>query len=183
MWEPRRLTTLWASTPSYRDGVIFFFLLSASIGAEISVVFATKICKNTLRISASLPITREPRNRFILHFILTSCAEVCRYNPILVKIGPQRTFAWRPTCFSACISSLSCYILCRIDPLLGNGAVNTPLQRQSYCWKRCFLYGPWRVVMLKTIGAIQLVVSWELSSAREAMKIGSECRKLKNLHC
>jgi hypothetical protein len=47
----------------------------------------------------------------------------------------------------------------------------------------CFLRGPWRGVILKTIGATQLIVSWELSSAREAVKIEPEGVKLKNLHC
>jgi hypothetical protein len=33
MWEPRRLTSLWASTASYRDSFTFFFTL-ATIKAE-----------------------------------------------------------------------------------------------------------------------------------------------------
>jgi hypothetical protein len=42
------------------------------------------------------------------------------------------------------------------------GAVNTPLQQYSYCWKRCFLHGSCRGVVLKTVGATQLVVSCRL---------------------
>jgi hypothetical protein len=87
-------------------------------------------------------------------------------------------------------------------------ATNTHATVYSYCWKRCFLLGPCRVVIRKTIGATQLVVSWKstyekkirmltwndrqpgsyrlswvLSSAREAVKIEPDRVKLKNLHC
>jgi hypothetical protein len=54
---------------------------------------------------------------------------------------------------------------------LDNGLVNTPLQQWSYCWKRCFLFGPCKMVIRKTIGD---PVSWgltvQLSSARDSEK-------------
>jgi hypothetical protein len=47
----------------------------------------------------------------------------------------------------------------------------------------CFLRGPCKVIIKKTIGATQLVVSLEFNSAREAVKIGPKSGKLKDLHC
>jgi hypothetical protein len=44
--------------------------------------------------------------------------------------------------------------------------------------ERCFLCGPWREVITRTVGAMI-----ELCSIREALKIEPEGVKLKNLHC
>jgi hypothetical protein len=85
------------------------------------------------------------------------------------------------------------------NPFLGNESVNTPLQQWSYCWKRCFLFGPCEVLIKKRIGATSSVKCWalqgrlgrdgaivqwvELISAWEAVTSGPERGKLKNLHC
>jgi hypothetical protein len=49
--------------------------------------------------------------------------------------------------------------------------------------ERCFLLDSCKVVIRKTIGAMQLVVSCRLNSALEAVKTEPECVKLKNLRC
>jgi hypothetical protein len=48
------------------------------------------------------------------------------------------------------------------NPLLGNGSANTPT-KIDYRWKRCFLFGPCKMVIRKTIRAIQLVEGWQFS--------------------
>jgi hypothetical protein len=45
------------------------------------------------------------------------------------------------------------------ETLLCNGAVNIPLQQQSYCWKWCLLLSPCKGVIRKTTGATQSVES------------------------
>jgi hypothetical protein len=46
------------------------------------------------------------------------------------------------------------------NPFLSNGSVNTPLHRQNYCWKMCFLFGPCRVFIKKKIGTAISVEDW-----------------------
>jgi hypothetical protein len=48
------------------------------------------------------------------------------------------------------------------NPFLGNGSVNTPITIE-YCWKRCFLFGPYNVVVRKTIRENQSVEGWQFS--------------------
>jgi hypothetical protein len=49
MWEPRRLTVIWASTACYRDNFIFFFLRSAEHdwlkNFRLLTIFCTRIIK------------------------------------------------------------------------------------------------------------------------------------------
>jgi hypothetical protein len=80
------------------------------------------------------------------------------------------------------------FILWHIGPLLGKDLeANTdnsrcyPTAREEHLYNNRATAGNGGV--LKTIGATQLVVSCELSFAREALKILSERLKLKNLHC
>jgi hypothetical protein len=51
-------------------------------------------------------------------------------------------------------------MLCNL--FLSNGLVNMHVQH-SYCWKRCFLFSPCKVVTKKTIKAIQLGEGWQFS--------------------
>jgi hypothetical protein len=86
-------------------------------------------------------------------------------------------------------------ILRRIDPLLGKDletdeTTAVAVQRRGkhtfitldLLLETCFLLDPCKGITLKTVGASQLVVSWELSSARESVKIGPKRMKMKSLH-
>jgi hypothetical protein len=72
-------------------------------------------------------------------------------------------------------------VLC--NPFLSNGYVNTSLQQWSYCWKRCFLFDPCKVVIRKTTGAIQLVEGWKSGCGEKSwlQECGSEKKTLRVL--
>jgi hypothetical protein len=46
MWEPRRLTTLWASTACYRDSFTFFFLFRPFCGVSMDLPVITYPTQN-----------------------------------------------------------------------------------------------------------------------------------------
>jgi hypothetical protein len=66
-----------------------------------------------------------------------------------------------------------------------SAATNTHATIELLLETGCLLLGSSKVVMRKIIGATQLVEGCQLteSSALEAVKIGPERVKLKNIHC
>jgi hypothetical protein len=63
-----------------------------------------------------------------------------------------RRFKWCWRCDAAAGS-----LFAASNPFLSNGSVKTCLQQCGYCWKRCFVFGPCKVVRGETVGTIQLM--------------------------
>jgi hypothetical protein len=78
---------------------------------------------------------------------VTSCLKVGIVEPEEMSIAKQRLGKHIPVEMNVHATI----------PFLSNGSVNMCLQQQGYCSGRCFLFGPYRVVIRETVGAIQLV--------------------------
>jgi hypothetical protein len=89
MWEPRRLTALWASTACYRDSFTFFTFISLSV-PSLAIAFRSSFCNRLISLQSSFifPVSL----RFFLlfcpsffHFCLTfSFARINSLFPSLI---------------------------------------------------------------------------------------------------
>jgi hypothetical protein len=70
MWEPRRLTTLWAFTASYKDSFTFF--LNMLVTSLITFIFFLKICYEYQHVVIYLIFSEKLLLTFLLiTFLLT----------------------------------------------------------------------------------------------------------------
>jgi hypothetical protein len=106
MWQPRRFTTLWASTASYRDSFTFFFYLlrnrSGSVAADLHYTcFPVSVQR----------FTGEKLKRKCNLCMWQICWSRCRYEyprPYVTK-GPSDTSSWEAHLFAGTLNITTPY--------------------------------------------------------------------------